>query len=190
MNWMAFVASLVGSLAWPIAATVIVLVFRKELKKLIPDIRHFKAGPLAADFGRALEEVEEQVEDVEEAEDLPQREFLVMPPDPLEIAVKLADTHPPAAVVEGWKVFEEELREGSRRMNLDGSARLSDRRLLKDLIQRDLLPKGIDRTVDELRRLRNVAAHNPALALSKSQALEYVDVLRRIIYLVRDRLAG
>lgn len=54
-----FIASLVGSLAWPAAVVCIAVVFRNQLKTLLTDqLRHIEAGPIKADFDRAASKVE------------------------------------------------------------------------------------------------------------------------------------
>jgi hypothetical protein len=57
MDWLTFVSKLIDSLAWPLVALVLGLVFRRKLLDLIPAIRKFKAGPLEAEFELAAKEI-------------------------------------------------------------------------------------------------------------------------------------
>ena len=46
VDWLSFVASLVGSLGWPLAVVALALIFRVELGELIGRISRAKAGPV------------------------------------------------------------------------------------------------------------------------------------------------
>lgn len=185
MDWLTFISSLVGSLVWPIAVVVVVVAFRKEIRKLIPDLRHIKAGPLAADFGRALAEIEERAE---EAEVLPKTETPIAPgqSDPFEIAVKLAQSHPPAAVIEGWKVFEDEVRQCVVRLNAYPEKSVPIRDWLELLKKHRYIGGEFLPIADDLRRLRNDAVHDVEMRLTEDGALEYVSVLRRLTQALRE----
>ena len=61
MNWMEFVAALVGHLAWPIALIVLVVVFRQPLVALIGDVSEGEAGPAGVKFKRAWRRTAEAV---------------------------------------------------------------------------------------------------------------------------------
>ena len=51
MDWLQFISSLVGSLAWPIAVLTIAIVFRKTLRTaLARPLKRVKAGPFEAEW--------------------------------------------------------------------------------------------------------------------------------------------
>jgi hypothetical protein len=58
MSWREFIASLVSSLAWPVTVAVCVVVFRRQISKLMSGLvlRRFKAGPggVEAEFESVL----------------------------------------------------------------------------------------------------------------------------------------
>ncbi len=63
-QWMDFTTSLVSSVAWPAVVLIVVVTLKEELRKLIPDIRRFAAGPLEVEFGRTLGEVRQNLKSV------------------------------------------------------------------------------------------------------------------------------
>ena len=50
MDWLTFVSGLIDSLAWPLVALILDLVFRKKLLELITTLKKLKAGPVEAEF--------------------------------------------------------------------------------------------------------------------------------------------
>ncbi|MVT30302.1 hypothetical protein GO496_26250 [Acidovorax citrulli] len=45
MDWLTFISKLIDSIAWPVAAVLLGLIFRKKLAELLPLLRKVKAGP-------------------------------------------------------------------------------------------------------------------------------------------------
>lgn len=63
MSSLEFIESLVSSLAWPVAALVIVLMFRSELAGLFSSqMRRLKAGPVEVEWDRQLAEAEVDID--------------------------------------------------------------------------------------------------------------------------------
>jgi hypothetical protein len=62
MDGLTFVAEMIKALAWPMAASIAVLVLRREIKGLLPLIKKLKAGPIEAEFDREVRELKEQAE--------------------------------------------------------------------------------------------------------------------------------
>ena len=61
MDWLQFLASIIGSLAWPLALVVIVLILRRQLVDILRRLKRLKYGEAEAEFGEKLEEVEEDI---------------------------------------------------------------------------------------------------------------------------------
>lgn len=56
MNWREFVASLVGSVAWPLAAVIALALFRRQVTALLEaPLRRLKAAPFELSWQRAVE---------------------------------------------------------------------------------------------------------------------------------------
>src|SRR5688572_25366853 len=105
MDWMDFIASLVSSLAWPVAIALAVFWLRTPLRRALDGLRLRKldVGPLAAEFGEAVQEAEEA------AEELPAPDASV---EDRALSTELGyvtATAPRAAVILAWAAVEREL---------------------------------------------------------------------------------
>ena len=80
MDILTFLSNMTGALAWPVTGFVIALVFRSELKTLVPLLRKLKAGPIEAEFEReirALELAASSVPALEQSDELEGRTKLL-----------------------------------------------------------------------------------------------------------------
>jgi hypothetical protein len=167
MDWLTFISSLLRSLAWPIAVVVIALVFRRPLSGLLPLLQHLKYKDLELDFGRGVQEVQEDLEQT-----LTQEE-IVTPDQP--VAERLADVSPRAAVMEAWREVEASATDTVRALS-GGEVHMKWLTLkkLRQLEESKLLDTKTVALLSDFRGLRNQAAHAPDFALSKESAMEYV----------------
>ena len=61
MDWLAFVASVIGSLAWPSVLLIIFMLLRKPLYGLLPLLQKLKYKEIEVEFTRRVEEVSAEV---------------------------------------------------------------------------------------------------------------------------------
>src|SRR5690349_11059570 len=101
MDILAFIASVIGSLAWPATVLCVVLLLRKELIALLPFLRKLKAGPLEAVFEREVKELKSET-----ARTLPSPETKAVDNDNLRRLYELAKVSPRASIVEAWQGVE------------------------------------------------------------------------------------
>ena len=114
MDWLTFVSKLIDSLAWPLVALILGLVFRKKLLELITTIKKLKAGPVEAEFEMETKQIRatataalQQAEVVHETPESGSR-----PEEPRgEIFAKLlnARNDPTGQIIEGWSTVDGEL---------------------------------------------------------------------------------
>jgi hypothetical protein len=62
MEWLDFIAAMTGSLAWPLAAVAIAMVFRSQIRTLIGRISEIGYGDAKATFARELDSAERKAE--------------------------------------------------------------------------------------------------------------------------------
>src|SRR6266702_978293 len=105
MDWLTFVSSLVHSLAWPGAVVGIVLLLRRSLNKLLPELNRLKYKDLELDFGRQVAQAKAEVEASPAPRQLPEARQLQLGPD-TEYLSALAEISPRAAVLEAWLPLE------------------------------------------------------------------------------------
>lgn len=190
-----FVASIVGSLAWPLAIVGIVFMFRRSLAKLIPGIQRLKYKDVEVEFGRQLEEVKEELGPPPSppvnlpAPELQRRLPVSVPSTDVRYFQTLAEISPRAAILEAWIEFEMAANRAVETLGLNREGRpLSMQRLFDVLRERELIgPPEVD-ALTRLRALRNQVVHGPEPDLSPSLVAEYASVLRRITRDIQGRL--
>jgi hypothetical protein len=170
MDWFGFVANLVDSLAWPIAAIVLVLFLRKPIKNLLPLLQRLKYKELELEFGKRVEEVKDEL-----ATELPS-DAAILPPGEINALHRLAELSPRSVVLEAWRNVELAALEAARSI---GGESFRNKTLTYQAIRLLERTESLDRNVisllRDLRGLRNEAAHAPELALTKNASLEYAE---------------
>jgi hypothetical protein len=177
-----FVASLVSSLAWPVAVVVILLLFREQLRKLLDTpLKRLKAGPsgVELEFDRIISEAAAQVEPLPQLE--PARE---------SATADLADVaalSPAAAVLDGFTRVEEKLR---TRLRDAGDQRADEQRgamaLTRYAGQKQLISPETVEAIRGLAVLRNLAAHGGATDVTPDRAAEFLALVDAVIFAIEQ----
>ena len=104
------------------------------------------------------------------------------------VLVKLAEMSPRAAIIEAWRQVEEELIAAAQRKGLELPPRqvILPVYVLRLMHEKGLVDSEKLSIINELRMLRNSAAHAPDFALSKESALEYAEVAARLAEFLRS----
>ncbi|TSI16187.1 hypothetical protein [Brevibacterium aurantiacum] len=168
-EWLDFVTSLAGSLAWPIIVFTIVIIFRKELVKLVAAIRD--RVPLMTSvkgFGvEAAWSASEVRKLAEEVSGLPHAAPAGDHRSASDKPVELARIEPSAGVINAFVDVE---REVGRYLSRAG---VPWRGSPIPALQRSDLPPSIKGAVLELASLRNAAAHGVG-DITLESALDYI----------------
>ncbi|WP_156359710.1 hypothetical protein [Sphingomonas sp. Leaf28] len=162
MDWMTFVSSLVGSIAWPIAAFAIAFLFRAQIRKLVDRLKKLSLGDNSLDFGERLDEAE-----AEATTALP-----AAAPEPAGIGLPDARTaqlialSPAAAVVDAWRSIETEVKKRALPLlpqyataAVSNHGQLAFRAAAKMLFQAGQITASTYSLLSDLNGLRNAAAH-------------------------------
>lgn len=186
MDWLQLLASIVDSLAWPVTIGVAAYLLRKPLLGLLPNLRLFKYKEFEIQFGERLERLEQELE----LEPPPER---VSPRSDRQLIADerfdaLAEISPNAAVLEASVDIESALRELARhrflREHMERRPR-SALQITRELKSRQIISPRLGSLLDDLRGLRNVAAHPIAeRQISLSEARRYKEIVDQ----VRDEL--
>src|SRR5271165_5108819 len=108
VGWLAFIASLVRSLAWPAAVVAIVLVLRRPLvAALNRGVRRLRAGPIEVEFDEELAEVRQELAQAPELREAPEASGQSLD----EELARLTEVSPRAAVMEAFARIEVHLGE-------------------------------------------------------------------------------
>ena len=54
MNWLAFWASIIGSMAWPATIIIVILIFKQQLLAAAPWLRELEVGSVKVKFAEEL----------------------------------------------------------------------------------------------------------------------------------------
>lgn len=176
MDGLSFVAALIDSLAWPFAIIVAVLLLRRPLSELIPLLERLKYKDLELSFRERVHKVATEADAL-----LPPPPAGVVPSAAEDRMQQLVDISPRAAILEAWVELEAAAAEAARRRNLDlrPSDLKSPRKLFQALREGQILDNYQLALLDDLRAIRNSAAHAPDFTLPSSTAGQYVETVSK-----------
>lgn len=188
MGWMEFVASVIGSLAWPFAVVALVVALRPTIAQLASGgVRRWKAGPAGVEveyWDRETSEVRASIR-----QQLPEGEMSPPSVSGGGLAEELADVitaAPSAAVVEAFGRIEAELRrliaDAGVTPELDPQ-RWAARQLTHIALEHDLITPESANGIEGLTVMRNLAAHGAAnTQLDHTRALEFVHLADALLF--------
>jgi hypothetical protein len=173
----------IASLAWPVFALVVVLLFRSQITDLLSTgMRRFKAGPFEVEWDRQLSEAEVEL-------DQPG-----IPPPPAvagELSKELAGVAraaPAAAVMEAHARVERDLRQLLVEDGIEEDAlRTGAAGLGREAARRGIITEETARAVEGLTVLRNLAAHGRAGEVSVERAMEYLVLADAVLFALGHR---
>ncbi|MDP2030487.1 MAG: hypothetical protein Q8K12_12680 [Thiobacillus sp.] len=187
MDWLTFSSKVIESLAWPMVALVLGLVFRKKLLDLIPAIRRLKAGPLEAEFELAAKQVlvnaaEASLQNkpitsgsAEDKRDEGRNEIVA--------SLLNARNDPAGMILAGWAKVDGELFRLGRQLGDIVDPLTSTTKVYESVMSSNVLPVETRRLIRELRELRNKVAHVKVVPSSDS-AQDYVLAVDRVVELI------
>ncbi len=185
VNWLAFIASLVHSLAWPAGIVAVVIVLRRPIAVALGrGVRRLRAGPVEVEFDQELAEVREELRRSPELAAEPQPALGSV----AEELARLAEVSPRAAVLEAFARIEARLAE-----LLDSSevqhVRMGGRGLARLACDQGLISDETVAAVEGLSVLRNLAAHSlsPADDIGAERARDYLALADAVLYALRAK---
>jgi hypothetical protein len=185
MSFLQFVASLVSSLAWPVAVLVIVLIFRAQIRHLASrPLRRFRAGPVEMEFDRLLSEVEVAVE--RPAVSALGGEGRSNPV--IEELEPLVTASPVAAVMDAHAAVERELRDLVLKAVPDADvSRMAIGQLLRLALEHGVITPETAKAVEGITVMRNLTAHGRANEVTGERARDYLALVDAVLYALRQK---
>lgn len=170
MDWLTFIVELVKALAWPLAVLLVFVVIRRPLLGLFPSLVRLKYKDLEFDFGRRLEETAAEVAT------LPAPQHGALPEATDDRLLRLAESSPRAAILEAWIKLESAAMEAARKRRIDIPTNIlrTPLELINFLEEEGIIDARQATIFNELRGLRNSAAHALSFEPSTAAAIEYV----------------
>lgn len=180
MDWLAFLSTDLKALAWPVAAVIGLLVLKRDiaslLRALAPRLQKAKGPWGELTFGQGIDELEDK-----------------LPPFNAGAFIKLDDAKriddvselarlpPPYIVSQAWLRLEQTIRNLMDEQPAISSVS-SQRRTLLDLRPiKGILSENEIAALNELRQLRNRAAHSLDPDITITDALRYSDIADTLI---------
>lgn len=173
LDTLTFIAKLVEFLGWPVAAVVLVVLLRNELKQLLPHVKKLKAGPVEAEFEREVKELQK------EAGTTPK---LLPAPGHLsperQLLLQLVQVNPRLAILEAWRGIEQ----AADRVVQDKALYVSERdvrsqfAVIRAIGKAELLSQEDFALFHDLRSLRNQATHATDFSPTTDAALSYIEL--------------
>lgn len=191
-DWQQFIASLIGSLAWPAAVLVLAWMFRSSLGRLLSgDIKRWKAGPAGVEveyWEKAIAEARQEL-----AQDRASTPAEVAaesgPRDFRDEMTELAAISPRSAVMESFRRVELQLRSMLELVGVEQVRPTGARMMAEIALQRGLITAA---TVDAIRgmsTLRNLAAHgHDDSEIDQVRALEFIDLAEAVLFALEQSL--
>ena len=189
MDSLTFMVEMVKALAWPLTVIGSVLLLRTALLELIPTLRKLKYKDLELEFGRKLEQLVAKAEQAQLPASPPPRALpapeVKAAPDDLRVVATVA---PRAAVLEAFRRVEQAAHQALRRAGVDPPR--SPRAQREALESRGVVSSSTGALLDDLRSLRNLAAHAEDFSLTAAEALDYTDLSQRVAAVINTSSGG
>lgn len=166
MRGLEFTSNVIGSLAWPAVFVTLIVLLRKPIRDLLPFLERLKYKDLEVNFRRQAEETLESIEEQGESEE--------------HEHIDLGES-PRAAVIRAWSEIVEAAEEKYERLEPDKKLKkLGPDRALGYFLYMGLLVPQTEKVIQELRSLRNQAAHYSDAVISEDGARAYVRAAEKV----------
>lgn len=166
---------LVQALAWPIITFFIVLLLRKPFIELLKNIEKMKWQGVEFEFGKQLVNAEKGAKELS----LPPAEKAKPPTFKQDMSFyeqmkAIAEISPAAAIADSWRAVEFAIMEVANSHDYDVSNRTPAYKIVQKMIGDEILDQGIISLYQDLRNLRNSAAHHSDFSITVNDALRYI----------------
>jgi hypothetical protein len=191
-----FVSSLVASLAWPAAASTMVLILRRPILRILHDrhIQSVEAGPSGVKLSFFDHQIDDAKKELTEDKASPGEasqqltgdfaDIISAGSDFTEEMRQLAKVAPRAVVLESFARLEEILRNTVQVTGQDKSryrGTISVRNLVRMAVDQELLTPAQMAAFDDIVVVRNILSHEGPGNLDANRALEYADIAMQLI---------
>jgi len=193
-DWLQFIASVVGSLAWPVAAVVVIALLRRPLSRVIESLHRVSFRGINADFGQVVAKLELQADEakIPPAVEMPNGATHFQRNDQTvganaEIAA-MAAISPEAAVVRAWLEIEHAATDALLRVGYPKKVQeVYAARKIMLLREGGYIDQETYRIITSIRNLRDKITH----AVGERENLNYEEAMdyARLALRMAQRLA-
>lgn len=174
-------ARLLEAVAWPSVVAWSVWILRDALQRTIDRITRLKGPGFETELGEVVRRAEREAENanlppVTEIKNLP------LPEQPTDKYRRLCEVSPRAAIIEGWREIELAVADRFPRSEVY----FSPMELRETLQRSQLLDKPSLILLDDLRQVRNHAAHSTRFEISSEESYRLALIATRLAAKIRD----
>lgn len=184
MSILEFLSNIIGDLAWPVAAIILIFITRKHIAELLASVTRLKFKDLEMDFRRLAESAEKLPPSLPPLPDEQPSSRAIYSSLENQI-LDVVERAPSAAILLAWASVETAISSAVARMAIspEPPQYRSVVHNLEQLRNFSQLPKEVAHTINEMRMLRNKVTHDnkQGLAISQQRALSYAETAIRII---------
>jgi len=171
-------------IAWPIVVVLIVFVLKTPIGKAILTVSKFRYKDrhrdVEIDFAKGLSEAESKAREIPTLREKPvQSSSLETRLFTFSLETRLftlARTEPSAAVTMAWLEVEASVHEAAQRLGLPTSQPRQKRQVLRTLASKGIINEAAMDLYEQLRNLRNEAAHALGFEIDPIEAEQYVEL--------------
>lgn len=175
MDWKTFITQIIDSLVWPAVIVFVVVLFRDKVTDLLPRLKRLKHKETEIEFAEGVTELvqEREAQGIKDQEAAQSDEYQ----DQFGFLSRLANISPRSAVLEAFRIVETAAAKKAARLypNLESRYARSPLHLQK-MLKGDVLSKNEFYQFDQLRKLRNEAAHAEEFDVRGMPVEAYIDL--------------
>jgi len=191
MDVLTFIAQIIGSVAWPLAIVIVVIILRSPLSQVILGLKRLKYQDLELDFGKEIAKLESAAEEVtaplqKDAKQLPSK----IPSEDILKIEEISALSPKSGIILAWNLAEKEVQSAVIRLAIsaDYPPHNSAMRNVELLKEQGLITDSVFNLLNGLSRLRNDVIHDnfSELTLSTAHALDYLRIVQKLVLMIRE----
>jgi hypothetical protein len=189
LDWATFIATLVKSLSWPTVILIIIVILKQEIRALVTNLggrlKSAKGAGIELNFGERIDEVQKTLPPEDRAQ-------MTVPSNKRLVDLNDLSALPPAYIVsQAWLTVEAAIQEAMLPIAAPHSRvrPLAAPELLRIARQQSLVTEDEVPSLEELRKLRNLAAHARDPDISLTDALRYNDIAAAVAEQIKARAA-
>ena len=164
---------LIDALAWPIAVLILAFGFRTELRNIFRRMSKFKYKELEAIFDNELSQVENRSKLYIEPEEKPLSETPEEEKNEYVQLLRIAEVSPRASITESWRKIESVADQIASGMGMERRSPGNSKKAISSLVLKKQINPSLLEDYNNLRKLRNQAAHAEEFDISQTEAERY-----------------
>lgn len=182
MDWLQFIAAVIGSLAWPLTLAAAFFILKSYLPSVFPFIERLKYKDFEVEFRKSVHELAAKSK-VALPEPIPEE-----PAAPKNHLYSLAEISPRSAILEAWLEVETAAAKTlqAKDPSLSSKVRMAAPLRIGELLTRkEVLNDQQLEIFHRLRDLRNKAVHIGDTTFQLTEVLEYIDLASSLAAQIR-----